>query len=118
MVSSPRTSGRVDTSTCEAAKAPEVMARVEGQGAFGFICFTQLAEGERAVEAIGIRVGAVGAQVGQLLEALGLLGHQATARQGFEVVVAAHSDTTVAAVAPRLMIVSLASRRSTRAKEG
>jgi DUF1680 family protein len=29
----------------EAAKAPEVMARVEGQGAFGFICFTQLAEG-------------------------------------------------------------------------
>ena len=29
----------------EATKAPEVMARVEGQGAFGFICFTQLAEG-------------------------------------------------------------------------
>ena len=29
----------------QAAKAPEVMARVEGQGAFGFICFTQLAEG-------------------------------------------------------------------------
>jgi DUF1680 family protein len=29
----------------EAAKAPEVMARVEGQGAFGFICLTQLAEG-------------------------------------------------------------------------
>jgi DUF1680 family protein len=29
----------------EASKAPEVMARVEGQGAFGFICFTQLAEG-------------------------------------------------------------------------
>jgi hypothetical protein len=29
----------------EAARAPEVMARVEGQGAFGFICFTQLAEG-------------------------------------------------------------------------
>jgi Beta-L-arabinofuranosidase, GH127 catalytic domain/Beta-L-arabinofuranosidase, GH127 middle domain len=29
----------------EAAKAPEVMARVEGQGAFGFICFTQLVEG-------------------------------------------------------------------------
>jgi DUF1680 family protein len=29
----------------EAAKAPEVMTRVEGQGAFGFICFTQLAEG-------------------------------------------------------------------------
>ena len=29
----------------EAAKSPEVMARVEGQGAFGFICFTQLAEG-------------------------------------------------------------------------
>jgi len=28
-----------------ATKAPEVMARVEGQGAFGFICFTQLAEG-------------------------------------------------------------------------
>ena len=29
----------------EATKAPEVLARVEGQGAFGFICFTQLAEG-------------------------------------------------------------------------
>jgi len=29
----------------EASKAPQVMARVEGQGAFGFICFTQLAEG-------------------------------------------------------------------------
>jgi DUF1680 family protein len=29
----------------EATKTPEVMARVEGQGAFGFICFTQLAEG-------------------------------------------------------------------------
>ena len=29
----------------EATKAPEVRARVEGQGAFGFICFTQLAEG-------------------------------------------------------------------------
>jgi DUF1680 family protein len=29
----------------EATKAPEVMKRVEGQGAFGFICFTQLAEG-------------------------------------------------------------------------
>jgi len=29
----------------EATKAPAVMARVEGQGAFGFICFTQLAEG-------------------------------------------------------------------------
>jgi DUF1680 family protein len=29
----------------EATKAPEAMARVEGQGAFGFICFTQLAEG-------------------------------------------------------------------------
>jgi DUF1680 family protein len=29
----------------EASKAPEVMARVQGQGAFGFICFTQLAEG-------------------------------------------------------------------------
>jgi hypothetical protein len=29
----------------EATKAPEVMERVEGQGAFGFICFTQLAEG-------------------------------------------------------------------------
>jgi hypothetical protein len=29
----------------EAARAPEVMKRVEGQGAFGFICFTQLAEG-------------------------------------------------------------------------
>jgi DUF1680 family protein len=29
----------------QATKAPEVMARVEGQGAFGFICFTQLAEG-------------------------------------------------------------------------
>ena len=29
----------------EAAKAPEVMKRVEGQGAFGFICFTQLSEG-------------------------------------------------------------------------
>ncbi|HSD26244.1 MAG TPA: beta-L-arabinofuranosidase domain-containing protein [Vicinamibacteria bacterium] len=29
----------------EATKAPEVTARVEGQGAFGFICFTQLAEG-------------------------------------------------------------------------
>ena len=28
-----------------ATKAPEVMARLEGQGAFGFICFTQLAEG-------------------------------------------------------------------------
>ncbi len=28
----------------EATKAPEVMARVEGQGAFGFICFTQLTE--------------------------------------------------------------------------
>jgi len=28
-----------------ATKAPEVMRRVEGQGAFGFICFTQLAEG-------------------------------------------------------------------------
>ncbi len=29
----------------EATKAPEVMARVEGQRAYGFICFTQLAEG-------------------------------------------------------------------------
>jgi len=29
----------------EASKAPEVLKRVEGQGAFGFICFTQLAEG-------------------------------------------------------------------------
>ncbi len=29
----------------EAARAPEVMKRVEGQGAFGFICFTQLSEG-------------------------------------------------------------------------
>ncbi|HXK08388.1 MAG TPA: beta-L-arabinofuranosidase domain-containing protein [Vicinamibacteria bacterium] len=29
----------------ESARAPEVMRRVEGQGAFGFICFTQLAEG-------------------------------------------------------------------------
>ncbi len=29
----------------EATKAPEVMKRVSGQGAFGFICFTQLAEG-------------------------------------------------------------------------
>jgi DUF1680 family protein len=29
----------------DATKAPEVMKRVEGQGAFGFICFTQLAEG-------------------------------------------------------------------------
>ena len=29
----------------EATKAPAVMKRVEGQGAFGFICFTQLAEG-------------------------------------------------------------------------
>jgi DUF1680 family protein len=29
----------------DVTKAPEVMARVEGQGAFGFICFTQLAEG-------------------------------------------------------------------------
>ncbi len=29
----------------EATRSPEVMKRVEGQGAFGFICFTQLAEG-------------------------------------------------------------------------
>jgi len=29
----------------EAARSPEVMKRVEGQGAFGFICFTQLSEG-------------------------------------------------------------------------
>ena len=29
----------------EATKAPAVMKRVEGQGAFGFICFTQLSEG-------------------------------------------------------------------------
>jgi hypothetical protein len=29
----------------EAARSPAVMRRVEGQGAFGFICFTQLAEG-------------------------------------------------------------------------
>jgi DUF1680 family protein len=29
----------------QATRAPEVIARVEGQGAFGFICFTQLAEG-------------------------------------------------------------------------
>jgi hypothetical protein len=29
----------------EATRSPDVMKRVEGQGAFGFICFTQLAEG-------------------------------------------------------------------------
>jgi DUF1680 family protein len=29
----------------EAARTPAVIKRVEGQGAFGFICFTQLAEG-------------------------------------------------------------------------
>jgi DUF1680 family protein len=29
----------------EATRAPAVMKRVEGQGAFGFICFTQLSEG-------------------------------------------------------------------------
>lgn len=38
----------------EAARRPEVMKRVEGQGAFGFICFTQLAEGlARLGEATG-----------------------------------------------------------------
>jgi DUF1680 family protein len=58
----------------EATKAPEVMARVEGQGAFGFICFTQLAEGLALLtRATGeARYAAAGREIVPLLQPRGV----------------------------------------------
>ena len=58
----------------EATKAPAVMKRVEGQGAFGFICFTQLSEGLAMLSrATGEkRYAEVGAEIVPLLQPRGV----------------------------------------------
>ena len=77
----------------------------------------QFGERVRAIEPIRVRVGAAVAQVGELLQALGLLGGETAARHGVgrlegvvgKGFVAAHRELTVAAGGCERGIVSLAS---------
>jgi len=90
----------------EATKAPEVMARVEGQGAFGFICFTQLAEGlAMLTEATGDASYAVAArQIVPLLQPRGVQhshGYLSTLR-GAVLLHEAGGDPAMLAFAERL----------------